>query len=250
MIKGIDVSRWQGEIDWKQVAGAGYLFAAMRATIGDYYTDPTFTTNFDGAKAAGIVPFPYHVLRTDIKENRQTSYFLNALDGRKVWMVVLDVEVVASGDRGRRMFYVMRDIENETHAMTTIYTNANFWNTYMPPSFGGRQFKDSVLFVASYGRNDGNVPGDPYPTLPRLWNTYGIWQYTDRGRVPGINANVDLDLMEDELYFNLRMRSGIAVPGGSEPPPEPPPPPPEPPSPGLTGRVRALEEWAGSYQEE
>ncbi len=223
-ITGIDVSRHQGAIDWQKIADAGIRWAAMRATIGDYYTDETFEFNFDGAKAVGIIPFPYHVIRTDKGDTEQADYFLNALDGRKTWMNVMDVEVVASGVRGRILHYVMRDIEDKTHAMTSIYTNANFWNTYMPPSFGGRQFKNSVLWVASYGRlNDGKVPGDPYPTLPRIWNSYGAWQYTSRGKVDGIAGWVDTNLMEDELYQNLRIRSRIPEPDSELPPPPPTP---------------------------
>ena len=247
MIDGIDVSRHQGEIDWQKIADAGILWAAVRCTIGDYYTDETFTRNFDGAKAVGIIPFPYHVLRTDKGDEEQATYFVNALDGRKTWMNVMDVEVVASGDRGRALHYVMREIERKTHAMTTIYTNANFWNTYMPGGFGGSLFNGKTLWVASYGRlNDGNVPGDPYPTLPRTWNSYGAWQYTSRGKIDGIAGWVDKNLMDEELYHNLRMRSGIEEPGGTVPP-EPQPPEPPPPD-DLELRVFELEKWRGKVK--
>ncbi len=246
---GIDVSRHQAEIDWQKVADAGILWAAMRCTIGDYYFDDKFEFNFDGAKAVGIIPFPYHVLRTDKGDEAQTNWFLEHLGGRKTWMNVIDCEVVSGSSktqRGSVLNYTMRDIEAETHAMTIIYTNANFWNTYMPPSFGGRQFKNSVLHVASYGVNDGKrPPKPPYPRLPDLWDDYGAWQYTDRGRVAGINANVDLDDMRNDTYANLRARSGIPEPGGAQPPPTDPdvPLPPTDPDP-----IPGMRVFKGSFE--
>ena len=52
-VSGIDVSRWQGEIDWGRVAAAGYHFAVIRATVGNYYTDPRFYENWHDAHDAG-----------------------------------------------------------------------------------------------------------------------------------------------------------------------------------------------------
>ena len=220
-------------IDWQKVADAGILWASMRCTVGDYYFDPTFEFNFDGAKAVGILPFPYHVLRTDKSDEGQARWFVEHLGGRKIWMAVIDCEVVTSGDRGRVLYYVMRDIERKTNAMTTIYTNANFFNTYMPDGFGGRSFKDSVLWVASYGRNDGNrPPSPPYPRIPDIWDTWGAWQYTSRGRMDGIEGNVDLDAMKNDTYQDLRTRSRIPPPDNGDPPPPTPPPPDPDPIPG------------------
>ncbi|MCH7611544.1 MAG: glycosyl hydrolase family 25, partial [Chloroflexi bacterium] len=62
---GIDVSRWQGTIDWQAVKQAGITFAVMRATIGDFFTDDKFAENWQGAKDAGIFRCAYHVLRPD-----------------------------------------------------------------------------------------------------------------------------------------------------------------------------------------
>ena len=59
---GIDVSRYEGEIDWKQVAAAGYRFAVIRATVGNYYTDPRLYSNWAAAKEVGLLVSAYHVL--------------------------------------------------------------------------------------------------------------------------------------------------------------------------------------------
>ena len=243
MINGIDVSEHQGNIDWKKVAASGVRYAGIRCTRdGHSRKDVQFERNYDGARENGVLPFPYLVLRFHLDADGHVEFFIDSLGGRKTWMNIMDVEVVGGAgktERGKVLHYTMAGLENQTHAMSTIYTNKNFWDTYMPSRFL-REFDNHVLWVASYGRNDGKVPPHPpYPTLPKIWRESGAWQYTDRGRVDGINANVDLDLMEDELYFNLRARSGIPEPGGTQPPE--PPEPPEPPDTGLELRVNAIE---------
>src|SRR3954471_22493109 len=66
-IKGIDVSHWQGTINWTSVKNAGYSFTFMKATQGNTYVDPTFATNISGATRQGIYVGPYHFcdLNTD-----------------------------------------------------------------------------------------------------------------------------------------------------------------------------------------
>src|SRR5690349_19698694 len=64
-ITGIDVSHWQGTINWTSVANAGYKFAFMKATQDTNYTDPTFATNIANATAAGLIVGPYHFCSLD-----------------------------------------------------------------------------------------------------------------------------------------------------------------------------------------
>jgi hypothetical protein len=63
---GVDVSRWQGEIDWQAVKDSGIAFASVRATIGDFFTDDRFEENWQGAGDAGIFRCAYHVLAPSI----------------------------------------------------------------------------------------------------------------------------------------------------------------------------------------
>src|SRR6476660_5464893 len=67
LTQGIDISHYQGTINWGQVAAdpKGIKFAFMKATEDTTYTDPTFNTNLAGAKAAGILASPYHFCRLD-----------------------------------------------------------------------------------------------------------------------------------------------------------------------------------------
>ena len=60
MIPGIDVSKWQGEIDWRKVTDAEVRFAYIKATEGTGYTDPCFTANWQSAQSAGLLRGAYH----------------------------------------------------------------------------------------------------------------------------------------------------------------------------------------------
>src|SRR5438128_2228243 len=59
-VPGIDISHWDGTINWPKVADAGYRWAYAKATEGTTYIDPTFTTNWAGAQSAGVLRGPYH----------------------------------------------------------------------------------------------------------------------------------------------------------------------------------------------
>src|SRR2546423_7691789 len=65
-LEGIDVSHWNGSIDWSQVAASGERFVVMKATEGTGYVDPTYSSNRQGALAAGLVVTAYHFARPDL----------------------------------------------------------------------------------------------------------------------------------------------------------------------------------------
>jgi lysozyme len=76
LIPGIDVSKWQGEIDWSKVANSGVRFAYIKATEGTGYTDPCFAVNWQSAKSAGVLRGAYHFFhpRLDARSQAKTFY--------------------------------------------------------------------------------------------------------------------------------------------------------------------------------
>ena len=99
-VNAIDVSRWQPNINWSCVAEQGIIFAALRASVSNYYTDPSYVLNAEGASRYGIIHPPYHVTRPDKlingKDNSpkaQMDYFANVIEGHHDGVVVLDVEL-------------------------------------------------------------------------------------------------------------------------------------------------------------
>lgn len=217
MIKGIDVSRYQGVIDWPAIAGAGYKFAICRATVGNYYTDPTFEANWDGAKNAGLQVGAYHVVRADNSVESQLLRLRGALDGNNPKLVVLDAEVSPAGmsqfDIERAHYWMgrrTREFYNPLDAEVGWYSAAWWWNPNVKQQ--GWVAGDPFLWwMAAYGgdqngERDWNQPAWPEPpasVVPLGWPRWDAWQYTSRGVVPGIVGNVDLNLMKDEAFAQI-----------------------------------------------
>jgi len=228
MIKGIDVSRYQGTIDWPAVAGAGYKFAIIRCSVGNYYIDPTFETNWDGAKAAGLQVGAYHVVRADNSVDSQLLKLRGILDGNDPKLIVLDAEVTPAGmtqqDIERAHYWMGRRVREHFFSgslkpRTWFYSAVWWWN----PKIGLQDWvKEDLLgwWMAAYGANNGQPAWiePPASVIPLGWPRWDCWQYTSRGVVPGIVDNVDLNLMKDEVFAEL---------WGQAPPPPPPPPPPD-----------------------
>jgi lysozyme len=222
---GIDVSRWQGPIDWQAVKAAGISFASIRATIGDSYTDDRFTQNWQGAGAAGIFRAAYHVLRPDQNPEAQIDRFAEVVGEPGDLPHVLDVELTGEQpDRviRERTLACLHELEARFGRKPLVYTADWFWT----PHIGAQPWvADYDLWVAHY-----YWPTVPEPKVPASWSSWRFWQHSNRGQVAGVPARVDLD------FFDGTMEELIAYAGGD---PSPPPPP------DLEQRVRNLERWAG-----
>lgn len=182
-LPGIDVSHWQGRIDWARVADDGIAFAYIKATEGGDYVDPQFVANWDGAARAGVLRGPYHFYRPQTDAAAQAQQFLRTVGARAGDLPpVLDVEVTdgrsaAAIAAGVRTW--LETVERATGVRPILYTRAGFWN----PVGGG--FGAYPLWVAHYGVAQPAIPAD--------WDRWAIWQHSDAGRVAGITGNVDLN---------------------------------------------------------
>jgi GH25 family lysozyme M1 (1,4-beta-N-acetylmuramidase) len=216
---GIDVSRWQGEINWSRVAEAGYRFVGIRATIGNYYTDPWFYVNWAEAMEAGLLVSAYHVVVPDRPADSQIERFFDVLaDRRSDFPPVLDVEVRrgASPEDITTCFEACADLVQQADGRRpVIYTARWFWDRYVLDS---PEWTDFDLWVAHYGVES--------PRLPGGWAEWRFWQYSDHGRVPGIGTPTDLNWFNGS-YDDLL---AYAEAGVREV---------EPPVAGLQARVRA-----------
>ena len=220
---GVDVSRWQGTIDWHALKQAGIVFAVIRATIGDFLTDDKFTENWLEAKQAGIFRCAYHVLRPDIDAVAQIAHFEDVVGEAGDLPHVLDVELTGNQpDRviQQRTFDSLREMEARFGRAPIVYTADWFWT----PHIGDQPWVEGYdLWVAHY-----YWPQVKTPRIPAGWMVWRIWQHSNRGRVSGIQGNADLN------WFGGTMEDLIAYAGGSPPPPDP----------SLEKRVEDLERWA------
>jgi len=190
-VRGIDVSRWQGNIDWKRVRGAGYLFAFIKASEGVNYRDPNFVTNMRNGRAAGILVGAYHFARPDYGNDAaaEARYFVSvAKDYIKEGYLrpVLDLEVGANLGKAALSKWVnewMSTVKSETGVEPIIYVNSNYARNYLDASI-----TRYALWIAHWTYDSRGTPNTG------IWNDWAFWQYSNKGSVPGITGNVDLDV--------------------------------------------------------
>jgi lysozyme len=188
-IKGIDVSRWQGEINWQLVAAAGCKFAGIRATVGNYYTDPHFARNREGAEQFEIYPLFYHVVCPGNSISSQVDRFMGVVGKIGSARPVMDVELTKGQTKIKITEVAKGCIEDVTQVCgkpAMPYSNAYFWNTYIVDDGWSMEYEK---WIANYRTT-------PPPALPRAWSTWKLWQWSNKGMWPGITGAVDLN------YFN------------------------------------------------
>jgi len=170
MIQGLDVSKWQGDMNWGQAWGAGARFAIIKCSEGASYRAPMFTEFYDGAVTAGLMVGAYHFFRATISGDAQVVNVKNAIGERELDLpVAIDVELfdnvepMLATSRLQQMVYGLQGYKG--HAYPMIYTAAGLWNPHILAWSG---WKDCPLWVANW-----NVA---VPKLPRDWTEYTIWQ--------------------------------------------------------------------------
>jgi GH25 family lysozyme M1 (1,4-beta-N-acetylmuramidase) len=192
---GIDVSHWQGTINWAQVAGAGKQFVFLKATEGSAYADPTYSGNRSGARAAGIKVGAYHFARPDSTPGdavAEAQWFLSkAVFASDDLRPVLDIEVNGGLSVSALQQWV-RDWLDEVYRLTgrraTVYTSPSFWSGSMGNTQSIALAGYTTLWIAHWNVSSPTVPAGN-------WAGFGwsFWQYSSTGSVSGISGNVDLD---------------------------------------------------------
>jgi lysozyme len=187
-IQGIDVSKWQGEIDWQAVAKAGTKFAFIKATEGGDYLDPRFQANWRGAARAGIPRGAYHFMYWCRSAEEQARWFTkNVPADPKALPPVLDVEwngnpktcpnKIPPGQARAMMKTMLDAMEAHTGKRPIIYTDITFHEEVLEGAFNSYPY---------WVRSVAAEPKQRYSNRP--WT---LWQFTTTGRVPGIKGPVD-----------------------------------------------------------
>ena len=192
---GLDVSHYQGTIDWASVARQGFRFAIAKATEGTTWTDPELATNWPGMKAAGLLRGAYHYYDPGSDPAGQADHFLAT-----VWPnggplapgdlpPVLDIEDMGSQTAAEIVQGIetwLSLVQQATQSAPILYTNHTFWN-----ELGTAQFGAFPLWIAEYGV--------AAPVVPAGWQQWQLWQYSETGSVAGITGDVDLDAFQGSL---------------------------------------------------
>ncbi len=193
-IEGIDVSRYQEDIDWEAVANAGMEVAIIKSSEGVDYTDPNFEVNYEGAKAAGLKVGFYHFLTATTVEQalEEANFFASIISSKEIDVKpVMDFEQFdgLSGDEVNAIALAFaEEVESLTGYPVMVYSNADNATNLFDESL-----TKYSLWLAQF---DGNQPSNDV-----IWETWAGWQYTDTGSVDGINGDVDLNIFNDGIFI-------------------------------------------------
>jgi GH25 family lysozyme M1 (1,4-beta-N-acetylmuramidase) len=215
--EGIDVSHWQGTIEWNLVAASGKRFVFMKASEGTSLVDETYAGNRARAKALGLYVGAYHFARPGRNAGdavAEADYFLamSQLVAGDL-LPVLDLEVTGGLTPVELQEWVkayLGRIYERTGARGVIYTSPSFWRNNMADTnwFAINGYR--TLWVAHW------ISG-PAPTVPGgNWGGIGwtFWQYTSSGSVPGISGRVDLNRYNGTDFSPVQLTSTPTGPIG------------------------------------
>ena len=221
-IKGLDVSEFQGIIDWAQVKSAGYQFAMLRAGYGYRTPDQQFQRNAAECNRVGIPAgaywFCYALSPEDARKEADGCLEVIA-PYRMEYPICYDIEhasltyaeqngVTFTPSLATQIVKAFCDRIEERGYFAMYYSNQNFLETYLSRDLNRRY----ALWFARYGSRYDGID-------------YGIWQYTSTGSIPGITGNVDLDTGYVD-YASVIRKAGLNHLGSKPvPPPKPTPPP-------------------------
>ncbi len=188
---GIDVSSYQGSINFENVKSSGYTHVYIRAGSGDGFTDSYFLQNYERAKNAGMkIGFYYFVTARSVDEAAvQAQRFWGLISDKKFDMrPAMDFEEFGSLSRDE-INAVARSFLETLHSLSGVrpsvysdyYNTVEVWNNDM---------SEYPLWVADYN-------GSVNPPSSRVWQYWSAFQYSDRGNVLGIDGYVDLDRYTD-----------------------------------------------------
>jgi len=170
-VKGIDVSHWQGDIDWERIPDE-YRFAFMKATEGTGFLDDKFRRNWNSA--VPMLRGAYHFWRYGYNATAQAEHFFDTVD------IVI------------RMRQMLQRTEELFGQKPIVYTARWWWDDWTLANTG---FGDYDLWCAHYR------PTWLKPYLPAGWDDWQVWQHSSSGKVPGVGGNCDLNVAKDEWFL-------------------------------------------------
>lgn len=196
-IEGIDVSHWEGDIDFQEVKRAGIRFVYMKASEGVSYIDPDFERNYREARKARLKIGFYHYVTAGSEEEAraQARHFADVIWG-KVYhgCPVMDFESFDSLTKDQIndvSTAFLRELREVTGKRVAIYSDANnATNTF------DARLAVYPLWIADYGV--------ARPDMRNHWKRWAGWQYTDAGRVEGIRGRVDRNYFTEEMLTSRK----------------------------------------------
>ncbi|HZE86424.1 MAG TPA: GH25 family lysozyme [Puia sp.] len=189
-VAGIDVSHWDGRINWQEVSSEGIRFVYIKATEGLSFKDPSFDSNWEGVGKTSMYKGAYHYFLPGLTTARQVTQaqnFIKAVRDLKEGDLppMIDFEddpAITAEALQARLFAFIREIEACFRVRPLIYTSKALYSKYLS---WHNSFADYEVWIADYSYER--------PELCDKKNMR-IWQFTDRAKVKGISQYVDMDI--------------------------------------------------------
>ena len=210
MYEGIDVSRWQGTINFQEVANSGIDIVYIKATQGTTYVSPLFEEQYTNARNNGLKIGFYHYVtaRTVEQARNEAQFFASKISGKQVdCKLAMDFEEfgnLSTEEINAIGLAFIKRLEEITNKPVVVYSN-----TYTARTIWNGEITNYPLWVAEYGVSRPEDNGK--------WNTYVGWQYTNMGNISGINGNVDRNRFTKDIFINEDINSGEIIPEVQEP---------------------------------
>lgn len=193
--QGIDVSEWQGNINFKKVKEDGIKVVYIRAGQGFSYKDAKFERNYQEAKKNGLKIGVYHYVTARSVEDAklQAKFFASLISNKKIdCKLAMDFESfgnLTNSQINEISLAYLKELEQLTKKEVIIYSN-----TYSAKYKFNSKVAKYPLWVAQYGVNEPQDNGH--------WKNWEGYQYSSTGRVNGINGNVDLDKFTQNIFLS------------------------------------------------
>ena len=186
---GIDVSSWQGEINWDQVANDGVKYAVIRVSAGLNSVDQYFPRNWNESRRVGLLRGVYqyfHPAQDPVAQAYLLVDRLREAGGDFELPPVIDIEAhndLTAAEIAQSARTWIDIVEEELGIQPMVYTGYYFWQDHMNNT---AEFNDHPLWHPQY-------TSAACPRIPNVWEDWVFWQYSSTGRVAGIEGDVDLN---------------------------------------------------------
>lgn len=197
---GVDVSEYQGDVDWEQVKAAGMDFAMLRIgyrgmTEGRLNPDESFERNFTGATDAGLFVGAYFFSQAVTEEEavEEANYVISLLGGRKLaYPIVFDWEIPDPSAEDQEQFRVYGVTGEQITACSVAFCERIKEAGYTPMVYTNKHLAYEFFDMSQW--QDYDLWYAEYQNKPSLYYAFRMWQYASDGTVPGIDGGVDLNI--------------------------------------------------------
>lgn len=214
--KVIDVSSYQGVVDWKKVKASGVEGAILKVIRKDLNPDKQFEKNWKGCEAAGVPVhdvYNYSYAVSMAKSKSDAKMVISILAGRKakVWMDVEDACLKGKGKELIDIILAYQDVIKTAGLDFGVYTGLSFYNSYIR-AFAGDL--DCNFWTARYPSTKAmSVTANPDTKYqPEIKHTLEGWQFSSNVIVPGISSRVDMNLWYGDIMTTVKAPSGNPYP--------------------------------------